>query len=69
MEPKTIEILIVEDSLTQAAELKYILEDHDYLVIHTINGQKALEILTEFEPDIIISDIVMPGMDGYQFCS
>lgn len=68
MDTKKIEILIVEDSLTQAEGLKYILEEHDYLVSHAINGQKALEMLAEAQPDIIISDIVMPDMDGYQFC-
>jgi two-component system sensor histidine kinase/response regulator len=69
MEPKTIEILIVEDSLTQAEILKYILENNNYSVRHAIDGQKALEILNQFVPDIIISDIVMPGIDGYHFCS
>jgi signal transduction histidine kinase len=69
MEPKKIEILVVEDSLTQAEVLKYILKKNNYSVRHAIDGQKALEILNQFKPDIIISDIVMPGMDGYRFCS
>jgi DNA-binding response OmpR family regulator len=66
---KIIEILIVEDSRTQAEELKYILENYNYVVNHALNAEQALEILAETEPDIIISDIVMPGMDGYSFCS
>ncbi|MFZ4463355.1 MAG: response regulator [Bacteroidales bacterium] len=66
---KIIEILIVEDSRTQAEELKYILENYNYSVTHTLTAEKALEILNGFEPDIIFSDIVMPGMDGYSFCS
>ncbi|MFA9391090.1 MAG: ATP-binding protein [Prolixibacteraceae bacterium] len=62
-----VEILIVEDSLTQAEELKYILQENDFLVVHAICGEDALEKLNDFTPDIIISDIVMPGIDGYQF--
>ncbi len=69
MSVNNINILIVEDSLTQAEELKYILEGHDYKVLHAINGHKALEELQNFMPEVIISDIVMPGMDGYEFCS
>jgi PAS domain S-box-containing protein len=66
---KKIEILIVEDSLTQAEELKFILEEYNYTVQHAVNGEIALQMLINNRPDIIISDIVMPGMDGYTFCS
>ncbi len=69
MTNKIFEILIVEDSLTQAEGLKYVLEEHNYLVRHALNGQKALEILGQSETDIIISDVIMPGMDGYSFCA
>jgi PAS domain S-box-containing protein len=64
-----IEILIIEDSLTQAEELKFILEEHQYSVTHAVNGEIGLQMLLNFTPDIIISDIMMPGMDGYTFCS
>ncbi len=69
MEPNKIKVLVVEDSLTQAGVLKYILEINNYSVRHSPDGKKALELLDQYVPDIIISDIVMPGMDGYQFCS
>ncbi len=69
MEIKKTEILVVEDCLIQAELLKITLENYNYSVRCAIDGQKALEILNQFEPDIIISDIDMPGMDGYQFCS
>jgi signal transduction histidine kinase/DNA-binding response OmpR family regulator len=65
---KNIEILIVEDSITQAEELRYILENNNYIVLHAIDAEKAIEILHQQIPDIIISDIVMPGMDGFEFC-
>ena len=65
---KDIEILIVEDSLTQALKLQYILEQHDYNVAVANNGKEALEYLREHTPALIISDIVMPEMDGYEMC-
>jgi PAS domain S-box-containing protein len=65
---KNIDILIVEDSLTQAMQLKYLLEKNRYSVITADNGKNALEVLDQFDPTIIISDIIMPEMDGYELC-
>jgi DNA-binding response OmpR family regulator len=63
-----IKILVVEDSRTQAEMLKNILEAHGYSVTLAENGKAALDILGAVHPDIIISDVVMPVMDGYEFC-
>ena len=63
-----IDILIVEDSPTQAEQLKYLLEKHHYSVLGADNGQHALSVLEQYEPKVIITDIVMPEMDGYEFC-
>jgi len=63
-----IKILVVEDSRTQAVLLKNILETHGYTVILAENGKAALDTLRSDQPDVIISDIVMPVMDGYEFC-
>lgn len=68
MKNKT-EILIVEDSLTQAENLRYILESNNYSVQHAIDAESALEMLQTQIPDIIVSDIVMPGKNGYEFCA
>ncbi len=62
-------ILIAEDTATQAAQLKALLEKEGYDVIHASDGQEALEQVPQVMPDLIISDIVMPKMDGYTFCS
>jgi PAS domain S-box-containing protein len=62
------EILIVEDSLTQAEQLKFLLEKHKYNVSVAYNGKEALEIIEKRKPGIVISDIVMPEMDGYELC-
>jgi len=65
---KGMEILIVEDSPTQAEQLKYILERNDFHVYVANNGKEALVMLAERKPGLILSDIVMPEMDGYELC-
>ena len=63
-----VDILIAEDSLIQAIQLKYLLEKHHYKAIVAENGKQALEFLEQYSPKIIISDICMPVMDGYELC-
>ena len=61
-------ILIVEDSLIQSAQLKDLLQEHGYWVTVATNGQEGLAAVRERKPDLIISDVIMPGMDGYEMC-
>jgi two-component system, sensor histidine kinase and response regulator len=63
-----IEILIVEDSRTQAVRLQYLLEKHDYGVRAANNGVEALTFMKDRLPDLVITDIIMPEMDGYELC-
>jgi len=63
-----IKILVVEDSRTQAEILKNTLEKHGYIPTLAENGKVALEMIDTVNPDVIISDVVMPVMDGYEFC-
>ena len=67
--PHDTHILIVEDSLTQAVQLQFLLEKHGFQVTTAHNGRQGLECARQRKPSIIISDIVMPEMDGYQLCS
>lgn len=62
-------ILIAEDSATQAARLKHILETQGYQVMSAPNGRLALEAARRHRPALIISDVVMPEMTGYELCS
>jgi CheY-like chemotaxis protein/two-component sensor histidine kinase len=62
------EILIVEDSLTQALQLQHFLEEHGFQVAVAHDGVEAVAYLAENTPSLIISDIIMPLMDGYQLC-
>jgi len=60
-------VLIVDDVSTNLLLIKRILEDA-YIVKTAQSGEEALEILPGFRPDIILLDIMMPGMDGYDVC-
>ena len=64
MEDKTI--LIVDDSVINLNILENILDDYDIIV--STNGETALSILEKDEVNLILLDIVMPGMDGYEVC-
>ncbi len=61
-------ILIVEDSLTQAEHVKLMLEDKGYETIHAVDGGEALELAKKRKPDLLLSDINMPRMNGYDLC-
>ena len=62
------DILIVEDSRTQAIGLKFLLKEHGFNVRVAYDGVQALAAVAEQEPALIVSDIVMPEMDGYELC-
>jgi PAS domain S-box-containing protein len=58
-------VLIAEDSPTQAEQLRHLLEAQGYAVHAASNGREALSMAREIRPVIIITDVVMPEMDGY----
>lgn len=62
-------ILAVEDSPTQGEMLQYHLERHGFDVQLESNGARALATVPSFSPDVVITDILMPEMDGYELCS
>lgn len=63
-----IEVLIAEDSRIQAKMLRKKLEAKGYAVRWAENGKLGLELARQQRPALIISDIEMPEMSGYQFC-
>lgn len=62
-------ILIVEDSLTQAMRLQYLLQENGYNVRVASDGVKGLAAAQVEKPTIIITDVMMPEMDGYELCT
>lgn len=59
-------ILIVDDEADSRELLKFVLEDNEAEVLPAANAIEALEKFSAFKPDILISDLGMPGMDGYE---
>jgi hypothetical protein len=61
-------VLLVDDSSDNLRLLSTMLQTQGYRVKKAISGQFALQSLEVIEPDLILLDINMPGMDGYQVC-
>lgn len=60
-------LLVVDDSLTIRTVTKHFLEENHYAVITAQDGIEALEQLHRVTPDLILLDVEMPRMDGFQF--
>ena len=61
-------ILLVEDSPTQAERWRHVMQGHGYETQVVSSAAMALAALRERTPDLVLSDIVMPEMDGYALC-
>jgi twitching motility two-component system response regulator PilH len=59
-------ILIVDDSPTEIHLLKSLLERHSYQVIEATSGDQGVELANTQRPDLVLMDIVMPGLNGFQ---
>jgi twitching motility two-component system response regulator PilH len=61
-------ILIVEDSNTDRALIKKILEKRNYNIIESDHGNEVDQIIRDNSPDLILLDIVLPEISGYEIC-
>lgn len=62
------QLLLVDDEATNLQVLRHILQD-DYRLLFAKDGQKALEMATREQPELILLDVMMPGMTGYEVCT
>jgi CheY-like chemotaxis protein len=60
-------ILVIDDSVTVRQAVMKFLTAEGYDVVTTADAAKVLDIIKQIEPDLVISDIMMPEMDGYTF--
>ncbi|MBN2776105.1 MAG: response regulator transcription factor [Bacteroidales bacterium] len=67
-ENKKIKILLVDDDQDIQEFMTYNLQKANYMVYNALNGEQALEIAKQKKPNLIILDIMMPGMDGISVC-
>jgi two-component system, cell cycle response regulator len=65
---QNIEILVVEDSKTQARWLGMLLKQQGYRTSVAYDGQEAMEMLADSVPALVITDIMMPEVDGFELC-
>jgi two-component system KDP operon response regulator KdpE len=65
----TKKILVVDDDPAQIRLVDQVLTHHDYEVLKAGSGPEALRVIFEHKPDLVLLDVVMPGIDGWQTCS
>ena len=61
-------IVVVEDDATLLDTLEYNLEKQGYTVFTASHGLKALDLIREQQPDLIVLDVMLPGLDGLEIC-
>lgn len=61
-------VLIVEDEPTLVDTLEYNLSRQDYEVVTAMDGREALEVARQERPDLIVLDLMLPGIDGVEIC-
>ena len=62
-------ILVVDDNEQLSSMLKDVLESWGYTALTATEGRSCLEIARQEQPDIILLDIMLPGLSGYEVCS
>jgi DNA-binding response OmpR family regulator len=61
-------ILIVEDEPNIVVPLQFIMKENGYDVSVAFSGEEAVDAIGESIPDLILLDIMLPGMDGFELC-
>ncbi len=63
---KNKKILIIEDEATLQKTLNDLLSQEGYEVLSAVDGEKGLELVFEKNPDLVLLDIILPKMDGFE---
>ena len=62
------EILIVDDEPSIVVPIQFLMQQQGYNVIVAENGHDALDMIYQYKPDLVLLDIMLPGIDGYEVC-
>ncbi len=65
---RTRRILVVDDEEKNVKLIKSMLRRENYNIYGCLSGEEALKSLHLYKPDLILLDILMPGMDGFELC-
>ena len=68
MEKKNCKALIVEDDPDITTLLTYILKKEGFTVTSVSDGETALSIVNEFKPDVVLLDLMLPKINGFEVC-
>ena len=63
--PKAIKILVIEDEKEIRNDIKYLLESEKFEVIAASSGEEGIIYFKQYKPDLVLCDIMMPGLNGY----
>lgn len=66
--PRPLQVLLVDDNPIQLSLLRHLFQRHGHHTLEARNGAEALLVLATEFPDVVVSDCVMPLLDGYQLC-
>jgi chemotaxis family two-component system response regulator PixH len=61
-------VLVVEDAPSEMELLSHYLQQNGYLVISAMSAKEALSKAIELKPDVVVTDVIMPGMSGFTLC-
>ncbi|MES9965184.1 MAG: response regulator, partial [Candidatus Sedimenticola sp. 20ELBAFRAG] len=61
-------VLVVDDSPDSLGMINTALNQAGYMVLVALNGQQALDIVAQIQPNVVLMDAVMPVMDGFECC-
>lgn len=61
-------ILIVDDEPNIVIPLQFLMEQNGYLALVAQSGEEALEMISKERPDLVLLDIMLPGVDGFEVC-
>jgi DNA-binding response OmpR family regulator len=62
------EILIVDDEPSIVVPIQFLMQQQGYNVLVAENGHDALDMIYKYNPDLVLLDIMLPGIDGYEVC-
>jgi two-component system, chemotaxis family, response regulator PixH len=63
-----ITVLVVEDTMSEQQLITLYLQEAGYKVINANNGKDAISKVNDQKPDVVVTDVVMPGMNGFELC-